>query len=96
MIGCELTDRVHCMANNNLHQKKGPHRMATAYKPQAPEEVTDQQLDAMIKQAAEKANRVIQKARSKMTPQDRERADNNANAILEDASASAKRSQRGA
>jgi len=70
--------------------------MATAYKPQVPEEVTEQEFDAMIRESAEKANRVIQEARSKMTPEDRERADKNANAILEDASASAKRSQRGA
>ena len=84
------------MAEMNPARKKGPKSMATAYKPQAPDEVTDQELNAMIKDAAERANRVIQEARGKMTPEDRDRADKNANAILEDASASAKRSQRGA
>jgi len=96
MIGRNLTDRVHCMPNNDLPEKKAPHRMATAYKHQAPEQVTDQELDAMIQESAERADRVIQNAREKMTPEDRARADKNATEILERASTAAKQSQRGA
>lgn len=81
------------MANNNLPRKKGP-RMATAYKPETEEQISEQQLDATIKAFAEKANRVIQNARGKMTLEERERADRNANAILEDASAAVKEAQR--
>jgi hypothetical protein len=81
------------MAKENLH-KKGPHRMATASKPESQLEIEDRELDATIKALAEKANRVIQKARSKMTPEDRERADQNANAILDAASAAAREAQR--
>lgn len=72
--------------------KKGPGRMRTTQ--EAPEQMSDRELDRTIRGFAEKANSVIQKARSKMTPEERERADRNANAILEDASAAAKRSQR--
>jgi hypothetical protein len=55
-----------------------------------------QELNAMIRESAERANSVIQKAREKMTPEERERADKNASAILDHASAAAKRSRRGA
>jgi hypothetical protein len=68
--------------------------MATAHKPEPQEHVSDRELDATIKAFAENANRVIQKARSKMAPEERERADRNAEAILEDASAAAKEAQR--
>jgi hypothetical protein len=79
------------MAGNKL-PKKGPHRVATAPKPNFEDD--DPELDATIKGLAEKAHNIIQKARSKMTPEEREQADRNANAILEDATASAKRAQR--
>lgn len=72
--------------------KKGSGRMRTAQ--EAPERMSDRELDDTIRGFAEKAHNVIQKARSKMTPKERERADRNANAILEGASAAAKRSQR--
>ena len=68
--------------------------MRTAFKPEAPEQISDRELEATIRGFAEKANTIIQKARNKMTPEERERADRNANAILEDASAAAKRAQR--
>jgi hypothetical protein len=70
--------------------------MATAYKPTTPEEVIDCALDAAIRESAQKAHAVIQKARERMSPEDRERADRNGEAILNEASAAAKRSQRGA
>jgi vacuolar-type H+-ATPase subunit H len=72
--------------------RKGPGRMRTAQ--EAPEQMSDREVDATIRGFAEKAHNIIQKARGKMTPEQRERADRNANAILEDASAAAKRSQR--
>ena len=68
--------------------------MATACKPQTPEQLNEQELDAQIEAHALRAHRIIQKARAKMTPEDRRRADENANAILEDASAAAKQARR--
>ena len=68
--------------------------MTTACKAEISDRVSDQELDAMIKASAEKAHRIIQKARSKMTPKEREQADKNANAILEAASVAAKESRR--
>jgi hypothetical protein len=68
--------------------------MATACKPQTPEQVHEQELDAQIEAHARKAHRIIQKARAKMTPEDRKRADENASAILDDASAAAKQARR--
>ena len=73
--------------------KKGP-RMATSCKAETPAELTDRDMESKIRLFAEKAHRVIQKARGKMKPEDRERADRNANTILENASAAAKRSRR--
>jgi len=73
--------------------KKGPHRMTTACKAETPEQVSDREISAKIRAFAEKADRVIQKAREKMGPEEREQADKNANSILENASAAAKRSQ---
>lgn len=77
----------------NKFTKKGPHSVSTACKPETPE-MTDREVGALIKAHAEKAHRIIQKARRKMTPEERERADANANAILENASAAAKSSRR--
>jgi hypothetical protein len=74
--------------------KKGPHRMATAYKPENAEQVGDQELNATIMEFAKKAHRVIQKARRKMTPTERAEADRNANEILDASSASAKRARK--
>jgi len=68
--------------------------MATAYKPENAEQVNDRQLDATIKALAKKAHRAIQKARRKMTPEQRQRADQNASAILDEANAAAKQSRR--
>jgi hypothetical protein len=79
------------MAKETQH-RKGPHRMATAYKPETQQD--DRDVDATIKAFAEKANRVVQNARAKMNPEERERADRNANSILGDASAAAKEAQR--
>jgi hypothetical protein len=78
------------MAKDKLPPKKGPHGMRAASNRVTREEIEDSELDARIRASAEKANRIIQKARSKMTPEERERADKNANAILEDASVAAR------
>jgi hypothetical protein len=80
------------MAKEGNPPKKGPGRMKTAQ--EAPEQISDREVDATIRGFAEKAHSIIQKARSKMTPEERERADRNADTILEDASAAAKRAQR--
>jgi hypothetical protein len=52
--------KVHCMANNNPPRKKGPHSMATAYKPESQEELQDQELNAFAK----KVHSAIEKSRS--------------------------------
>jgi hypothetical protein len=70
--------------------KKGPHSVTIA----APKELKARDLDSTIRAFAKKAHRVIQKARRKMTPQERARADENANAILEHASAASKSTRR--
>ena len=58
---------------NRLPPKKGPHRMATACKPQTPEQLNEQELDAQIEAHALRAHRIIQKARAKMTPEEHTR-----------------------
>jgi len=68
--------------------------MATAYKPENTKQIEDRELDATIKAFAHKAHRVIQKARRKMTPAQREEADKRATEILDEASASVKQSRR--
>jgi hypothetical protein len=59
--------------------------MVTACKPQTPEQLHEHELDAQIEAHARKANRIIQKARAKMTPEDRKRADENSSAAAKQA-----------
>lgn len=68
--------------------------MATSCKPETPEQIADRQLEDQISASAEKAHRIIQKARRKMTREDREKADRNATAILDQASDAARHSRR--
>jgi hypothetical protein len=68
--------------------------MASTYKPDMHQQSADMQLLAEINAFAQKAHRVIQKARRQMAPTDRRVADDNANAILEKASAAARPSRR--
>ena len=68
--------------------------MTISSKPETPEQITDRELGSDIDAFIGKVHRTIQKARRKMTPEQRQKADRNANAILEDASVAAKRSRR--
>jgi len=77
----------------SIPPKKGP-RMATSCKPETPEQIKAQREAAQLRTFAEKAERIIDEARSKMAPEDRERADRNVNATLDAASASVKQSRR--
>jgi predicted glycosyl hydrolase (DUF1957 family) len=68
--------------------------MATSCKPQTPEQIADEQLQDEITAFIEKTHRTIQKARRRMTRAEREKADKNANAILDQASAAARAPRR--
>ncbi|HEX3819069.1 MAG TPA: hypothetical protein VHW45_01995 [Candidatus Sulfotelmatobacter sp.] len=80
------------MANNNPPRKKGPHRMATAYKPESQEELQNQELNAFSK----KVHSAIEDSRSKMSAEEAADADAKAKAIFDRASVAAKQSRRGA
>jgi hypothetical protein len=87
------------MAHKPPPPKKGPQGVKTAFKRRANDEtyreqVTDTELESKIAALAQKTYRVIQKARSKMDPVERARADRNANEILDEASAAARRPRR--
>lgn len=88
--------RVHCMTENNPPRKKGPHRMATAYRPETQDESQITELDATVNAFAKKAHSVIEESRSKMTEEEAAEADAKAKAIFDRASAAAKRTRRGA
>jgi len=78
------------MASEQNPPKKGPHRMATAYKPTLPADSLDSEVDQFVK----RAHSTIQDARSKMTDEELEKADEEARSILERASAAAKASRQ--
>ena len=84
------------MANGNSRRKKGPHRVATAYKPKSQEDIRDQELDAAVGAFAKKAHSVIEEARSKMTPEEAAKADAEAKAIFDHATSAAKSSRHSA
>jgi hypothetical protein len=84
------------MANNNLPRKKGPHRMATTYKPESQEEVRDQELDAAVDAFAKKAHSAIEEARSKLSPEEAAKVDAEAKAIFDRATSAAKSSRHSA
>ena len=75
--------------------KKGPHRMATAHKPRVVE-VEDSELDADLDAFVKKVHATIQDARSKMTDEELEKADQKAKAILNRATSAAKSSRHSA
>jgi hypothetical protein len=68
--------------------------MATSYRPETPQEIADRQLEDELRASAEKVHRIIQKARRRMTPEQREKADKRANSILDRASSAAQISRR--
>jgi hypothetical protein len=67
--------------------KKGPKRMATAYKPHAPK---DRELDSGVDAFVKKMHATIQDARSQMTEEEVAEADEKAKAIFNRATAAAK------
>jgi hypothetical protein len=67
--------------------KKGPKRMATAYKPDARE---DRELDSEVDAFVRKMHATIQDARSQMTDGDAAKADEEARAILNRATSAVK------
>jgi hypothetical protein len=70
--------------------------MATAYKPETNEEAIRSEFDAELNAFATKVHGVIQDARRKMTDEEVEKADREAQTILESATATPKPSRRGA
>jgi hypothetical protein len=70
--------------------KKGPNRMATAYKPDTRE---DRELDSETDSFVRKLHATIQNARSKMTDEEVAKADKDAKAILNHATSAAKSSR---
>jgi len=67
-------------------QKKGPRSMKTAYRPGANAEVSHKELEGELNSFFKKVHGEIQKARSKMTDEEVERADREADSILKAAS----------
>lgn len=82
------------MAKQDILSKKGPHRMASTCKPLPPEHVADHELDSDVESFVRKLHSTLQEARSKMSDEEVAKADQEAKAVLERASASAKASQR--
>jgi hypothetical protein len=81
------------MANNNPPRKKGPHRMATAHKPQFPNDLDDPTLDAELDAFVRKVHGTVEDARSKMSDEDVANADKSAKAIFDRATSAAKSSR---
>lgn len=73
--------------------KKGPHRMTTACKPETRDDVARRELSKEVDAFAQKAHNAIQEARSKMTEEERQKADQEAKKILDRATSTAKSSQ---
>lgn len=70
--------------------------MATAYKPRTRGEVSDRDLDAGVDAFISKLHGTLQDARSKMSDEEAEQADQEAKKILDRASAAAKSSRHSA
>jgi hypothetical protein len=76
--------------------KKGPHRMATAHKPNFRQEVEDSELDNEVDAFLGKVHATIQDARSKMSDEELAKADKKAKAVLDRATSAAKSSRHSA
>jgi hypothetical protein len=74
--------------------KKGPHRVATAPKPNFEDE--DMELENEINDFAGRIHSTLQKARSKMSKEEAAKADEQAKAIFDRANAAAKSSRHSA
>jgi hypothetical protein len=70
--------------------------MATAYKPQVPDDVDDPNLDAEVDAFVKKVHSTIQEARSRMSDEELVKADAKAEAIFDRASAAVKSSRHSA
>lgn len=77
-----LAGTVHCMAKEKYPPKKGPHRMATASKPEVREEIADRKLAREVDAFVDKVHSTIEEARSKMSEEERREADAKAEAIF--------------
>lgn len=75
------------MAKEANPPKKGPNRMTTAYKPEPRE---DRELDSEVAAFVNKLHATIQDARSQMTDEEVEKADEQAKTILNRATSAAK------
>jgi hypothetical protein len=84
------------MAKDKTVPKKGPHRMATASKPETNEEAIHSEFEAELNAFATKVHGVIQEARNKMTDEEVEKADREAKTILESSTSTPKPSQHSA
>jgi len=73
--------------------KKGPSRMATAYKPETRAEIADRELDSEVDTFVQKLHATIQEARSKMSDDEVAKADREAKAVLDRATSAAKSSR---
>jgi hypothetical protein len=68
--------------------------MTTEDERQQSRHISDEELVMMVKASAEKAHSIIQRARTKMTPEEREQADNRARMILQHASDVVRKARR--
>jgi len=84
------------MAKEKHPPKKGPHRMATAYKPRTDEEISDNGLQVEVDAFVKKLHSTLQDARSKMSDEEAEKADQEAKTILNRATSAAKSSRHSA
>lgn len=77
-------------------RKKGPHKVTTASKPTNDMELERQELEAEVKSFITRVHGSIQSARTKMSDEQIEKADKEAEAILKAASDTAKASRHSA
>lgn len=80
----------------NKPAKKGPHNVTTASKPKNDVELERQELEADVKSFIARVHGSIQKARAKMSDEQVEKADKEAEAILKAASDAAQSSRHSA
>lgn len=82
------------MAKDEYLSRKGPHRMATAYKPGTQEEVAETELTAELDAFAKRLHGAIQEGRSKMSDEEVVEADKKAKDVLDRATSAVKSSRQ--
>jgi hypothetical protein len=95
MINAAANVSVNYMAKRKTSNKKEPHRMVPS-KPESNQRNPQSDFEAQVDSFARKVHGVIQEARSKMTDENVEKADQAAQAILKAATSPAKRARRSA